>query len=386
MLRPRLLNPTQALSCLVPFLPADLGLGVFARLQGDAWFKGVTIKLRGNKSAGRHDNPKEHRRLAVYGTDPAAVQRVFLNLHDTAVACGVDSDKFNLPDTWRAALANPRAKARPKTRPARATAAVAAPGPPQVVAADACRPAAPGAPRAEAAGSDRPAGAEHFSPSAAESSSPTTPHAVPDAIPKVRILTLGVRFLSQLAARHGADKATFCVAQDIVDDFRGADPGADRVANVLSLFGETAVHLAEGMFMSDPEKQTRHVGMSAEVQQLVWRQNESFFRGLFWRVRAALQPTTFGAIRTDSGNDERTLVFYCKSGRHRSVAGAEICKGVLLRAGYEVKVEHLCQYWWRWVRCQYQHGRHIHCASCTPEATPEKTAIYDTAFDMWQRM
>ena len=79
--------------CDVPFTSADLGEGVWRTLTDDAAKEHVVMKVRGCKSSGHKEKPKDFRKLSVYGADPSAVQMHFMKVHDAAVDAGVDPDK-----------------------------------------------------------------------------------------------------------------------------------------------------------------------------------------------------------------------------------------------------------------------------------------------------
>ena len=75
------------------------------------------------------------------------------------------------------------------------------------------------------------------------------------------------------------------------------------------------------------------------------------------------------------------VALYCKSGRHRSVALAEMLTGVLARDGFNVSLaEHLSSWYWRWVACM----RDQSCSQRTRDLTDEKISLYDRMkVDYW---
>ena len=84
-----------------------------------------------------------------------------------------------------------------------------------------------------------------------------------------------------------------------------------------------------------------------------------------------------------TGSRQLAVGIYCKSGRHRSVAGTEILAHVLRADGYHVQVpEHSASMWWRWVCCQRQTGGR--CPACTQQVTPDKAALYTKALAAWR--
>ena len=91
------LSEKCAHTLFVPFLSKDLGDGVWTKLRKAALDDKVIIKLRGLKSPGRWDSPKEHRSLSAYGVDPGKVEHHVKQILDAAVAADVDPTKFQLP-------------------------------------------------------------------------------------------------------------------------------------------------------------------------------------------------------------------------------------------------------------------------------------------------
>ena len=317
----------QALTCYVPFTTAELGDGVWSALTGSAAKDAVTLKLRGCKSSGRHDNPENHRSLAVYGIDRLFVQKHFLAVHDAAVAAGIDADRFQLPNRWKIMLD-------------------------QVLA-------------------DR--------------GGCLSPLSMPKQ--KVVLLTLGVRWMTSLTEYESADELVRSKVKNLVNwhvKHRTQDPGEDLVSDALSALGLAGVGLdaAVGTFMRDPQKDTCHLGRSCEVQVPLWQNHKDFFCNLIQRVSSLLR-------RNESLT---TILFYCRSGRHRSVGAAGILKGALgAQGGFDVRVEHLCDYWWKWVRCQSTARQRVRgtgeqacCPSCDLGPTPGQIAIFAEARQMLQ--
>jgi hypothetical protein len=313
----------QALSCHVPFTTVDLGDGVWRSLSDAAKEDGVTLKLRGCKSSGRHDSPKDYRSLAVYGNDANLVKKHFLALHDAAVNAGIDAEKFNLPDRWAALLLDRGGCVSPL-------------------------------------------------------SAATTGR-------RVVILTLGVRFMTKLIEYRGASRSAQAKIGELVDWHernRHMDPGSEYVMDAMNAMGfdKVGIDKAFGVFMKDPAADTSHLGRSPQVMKRIWRE-QGFFQDMIGEVKSLVQ----------AGNGTNTFLFYCRSGRHRSVSAAAILGGCLEALGFDVRMEHLCDFWWRWVHCQKaarwrakRNGWQLaYCEVCDGEATPEQNEIYAQACRMW---
>lgn len=99
--------------------------------------------------------------------------------------------------------------------------------------------------------------------------------------------------------------------------------------------------------LHDPAEHTSHLGFCDMVCESCWRVDKEW-----WRVTAA----KVAAALAQPGHPRREihLHFWCKSGRHRSVASAMIFAGAI--AGMEgFRVHRMChhgQFWWQFVPCQ----------------------------------
>ena len=311
----------RAMTTLVPFTTTDLGPGVWAQLQADASAARVTIRLRGKKSSGHRDTPSLYRSLSVYSTSSFDSQKHFLRIHDAAIDAGIDPTLFMLPDNWR-------------------------PMPQATALAAGC--ATQESARARWCDVD-------LADSESGEMSDLDPEPSAEEPVKVEIITIGIRFLCSLPEFNSLDASTQTVIKDLVREVEAsrADPGDNRVANALQLFGYGTFDLAQPAFMHDPEKNTQHTGLSFEVQSFLWKQNEVYFQQLFSRVKAM------------EGRSLRVLI-YCRSGRHRSAASAEVLSHVLDSVGYSVTVTHAMDYWWKFVPCQKRARRRgVQCASCS---------------------
>ena len=245
----------MAVTTSVPFTTKDLGPGIWAQLQADASADGVTIRLRGKNSSGRRDAPSLYRSLSVYSTDSLKSRKHFLRIHDAAIDAGVDPTRFMLPDHWRSM---PQATA--------------------LAVGDAAQKSA------------RPRWSDLVSLSDSEPGemSDSNPEPLVEEQVKVEIVTVGIRFLGILPEFRSLEASTQSVINDLVREVEASreDPGDNRVANALQLFGYGAFDLVQPAFMRDPEKDTQHTGLSLEVQSCLWKQNETYFQELFSRVKA----------------------------------------------------------------------------------------------------
>ena len=268
-----------------------------------------------------------------------------MRVHDVAVDEGVDPDKFLLPDAWRARVLQvleDRKKKRQITR---------------------------------------------VSLTDSDDEGDTGASEALDVLPAVLIVTLGTRWLPHLPVLRefgSVDEGTKKIIEKLAKEVEETrcDPGEHRVSNAVKLLGLVdACDESFGVFMSDPGKDTSHLGMSAEVQEALWRQNKNFFTSMFGRAQEAIK----SGIRDNKR--QVTMIAYCRSGRHRSVASAEILAAVLRVEGYEASVVHACNYWWKWVACQKKARRYdVPCDSCVREITPGKAEIYGKAQELWRSL
>ncbi len=119
--------------------------------------------------------------------------------------------------------------------------------------------------------------------------------------------------------------------------------------------------------MQDPETRgTRHLGGHISVLQQI--------------VLAAIADIKKTLTRTAPANTH--IAFYCKSGRHRSVAMATMMARILNTLGSDAESRHLCQYSWNGVPCQHTANG---CADCALW-TPEKEAVLQSAVALWRQV
>jgi hypothetical protein len=94
------LGPSLACTFFVPFLAKELGTGVWQAMVDTAENDGVTMKLRGNNSSGRHDAAQDYRSLTIYGVSASAVEHHVGQIFDAAVAANVDFRNMQVPEQW----------------------------------------------------------------------------------------------------------------------------------------------------------------------------------------------------------------------------------------------------------------------------------------------
>ena len=72
-----------------------------------------------------------------------------------------------------------------------------------------------------------------------------------------------------------------------------------------------------------------------------------------------------------------TFAFFCRKGRHRSVAVATLLTELLLAHGWEVEVCHFHQDFWECGTCNQR-------AACRDLRTPDKCALFSEVVGMLQ--
>ena len=329
------LSNEQSITCQVPFNKNSLGPDVWVGLRNKANKEGVEIKIRGTKKRVlRNHRGALPSVLAVYGADHRKVNKWFLEVHDAAIRAGVDEETFRLPEQWEKRLS------------AHLTS------------------------RVDLSTDDDDVVAVSEPPK-----------------PKIVLKTLGIRYLNWLPEFDEADETTQKVVEEFVEDFekrRGRDPGADRTANICQLLGVGpgkigGIDACFGNFTYDPEKDTRHIGLSFTVQELQWKHQQPYYRKLFQDVQKIIRE------KESAGKLVVAIVVYCRSGKHRSVSAAEILKAVLEGEGYNVVVDHVCDYWWRFGGCQQNiRSCGIRCPKCVDFIDGDKRALYDAASQLWR--
>ena len=143
------------------------------------------------------------------------------------------------------------------------------------------------------------------------------------------------------------------------------------------------IRVLSALQMSDPSHDPAlhaHVGRHAEILATVTR------RWLEQRFLADLVRTVTGAIReaAEGGHRYVTILFYCKSGQHRSVAAVELASVLFMHVpGLVVLVDHLNAPEWKFRSCMGQ------CPACrqrplqNPDATPILTKLYAEFVKVW---
>ena len=337
------LSREQAYTFFVPFLTADLGDGVWSTLKNAAKQDGVTVSLRGMKSSGRHDSVDKHRSLAAYGLDVAKVQHHVGQILDAAQAAGIDPTLFQLPDHWF----HSRFEQLPK-RPLPTL-------PPSLLLEDAFEPEWCDSPE---------------SLSSTEAPSPFC------ARISFSFFSVGTRFLSSFPGFDGLSERDRRDVTAIANAGQHSkDPGEDQVTRALQMLGIPVDFSISAMACHDPAADTKHIGLSFGIQSRMLELHLEWLRGFFSRVKEASR-AAMGRRPT------LAIAVYCKSGRHRSVAGVEIATHVLRSDGCVVIAPaHTCDYWWRWRGCQnWRRG----CKECTSGVDARKAALYAQAAAMWR--
>merc|ERR1712194_233125 len=75
-----------------------------------------------------------------------------------------------------------------------------------------------------------------------------------------------------------------------------------------------------------------------------------------------------------------SIGFFCKAGRHRSVAGALLFQHIAQQEGYKTTLRHLTLHL---RQCSAGLLRQC-CPDCTSTGSPKATAAYDEALRLWQ--
>ena len=72
-----------------------------------------------------------------------------------------------------------------------------------------------------------------------------------------------------------------------------------------------------------------------------------------------------------------TILFWCRSGRHRSVASVVICRAILRALDIEVTTEHLCSYYMMLTKCQrdFRRQRRTECPDCVDGWSEDKDRL-----------
>merc|ERR1712060_399376 len=102
-----------------------------------------------------------------------------------------------------------------------------------------------------------------------------------------------------------------------------------------------------------------HIGVHPDILQrfLASGMFSEWVYDLKWKVTEAFKSA-----------DDIGVAFYCKAGKHRSVAGARFLEHFVKRMGYDCKVEHLCKNTWK-STCKGN------CEECSEQSPNEKRHI-----------
>ena len=166
----------------------------------------------------------------------------------------------------------------------------------------------------------------------------------------------------------------------------GCQPPKERTSKYQEMSaakGLGPIRVLSALAMSDPSHDPSlhaHVGRHADILATVTR------RWLEQRFLPDLVRTVTGAIReaAEGGHRYVTIVFYCKSGQHRSVAAVELASVLFMHVpGLVVLVDHLNAPEWKFKSCLGQ------CLACrqrplqNPDATPALTKLYAEFVKVW---
>ena len=147
------------------------------------------------------------------------------------------------------------------------------------------------------------------------------------------------------------------------------DPTHDQFEQAVQKIGLTASEsrvrpmlLVRCMAFHDPDKDSSHLGA-------YWRNMRAIAEDTHFR-EVAIQVRDFLRRQPWARRPERTpvvmLLFWCRSGNHRSVASCELIHYCMQRAGFKMSnPDHMArQHWWR--KCGFRGP----CDSCDPRRLP----------------
>ena len=138
------------------------------------------------------------------------------------------------------------------------------------------------------------------------------------------------------------------------------------------------VHVFDSRCFTDPHRPrgVNHVGTDLAVLQGVvnhprfetwWKAKTTHIANVLFTHLAATPPPAAGP----------TFAFFCRKGRHRSVAMATLLTELLLARGWTVEVCHFHQEFWEFGTCNQ-------CASCRDLRTDAKCTLFKEVTDMLQ--
>ncbi len=89
-------------------------------------------------------------------------------------------------------------------------------------------------------------------------------------------------------------------------------------------------------------------------------------------------------------HEDTTLMFWCRSGKHRSVAVATLAALMLRDAGFVVETSNLSEFWWYQQRCARDarragHGSCPECHTLTPAKRDLFNEVLRTCHSQWRR-
>ena len=138
--------------------------------------------------------------------------------------------------------------------------------------------------------------------------------------------------------------------------------------------------LVSCMAFHDPDKDSRHLGTNPRNMRAV--ASDPHFRHIAGRVSAFLKESRW----PQQPGQVVMLLFWCRSGNHRSVSCCELIYYCMQRAGFSVAMpDHLARPHW-WVKC----GNRGPCLQCDPKRLPntrweqQNRAALEFAFEVYR--
>lgn len=126
----------------------------------------------------------------------------------------------------------------------------------------------------------------------------------------------------------------------------------------------------------DPDASSFHLGVHEEIMGALWRRHEAAAKTILVRVMAALRE----AQRRQQ--EQYRVAFYCKSGKHRSIAiGELVMQCMIVVEKLKVSNSPLCSYFWRLRGCTRDPSL---CMACWGPPSHAKAQILDMATEWWQ--
>ena len=200
---------------------------------------------------------------------------------------------------------------------------------------------------------------------------------------RVRVASFGIDLLDRGFWQVGARTSPFAAnvsrsinARELVDHVDLKEAIVDYCIATRRWIGD--VHVFDSRCFTDPHRPrgVNHVGTDLAVLQGVvrhprfsawWRAKATHVANALFTHLAATEPTGAGP----------TFAFFCRKGRHRSVAMATLLTELLLARGWVVEVCHFHQDFWEFGTCNQ-------CAACRDLRTPDKCALFSEVVGMLQ--